>query len=66
MSGNVRGFSLDNPFSYGDLVELCTGPDEPSISFLKSGLLGDKNGICEDCNKGNVSLTKKEIQVEVA
>ena len=28
--------------------------------LLKSGLLGDRSGVCEICGKGNVNLTKKE------
>ena len=59
MSEALRAFS-QNPTSVFDLVELCKNSNELIIFLLKSGLLGDRSGLCEICKKGNVNLTKKE------
>ena len=60
MSTSVCVFAKMNPISYSHLLDLCRDPEELRIYFFKSGLLGDRSGICEYCNLGNVNLTKKE------
>lgn len=60
MSTCVSAFSENNPVGYSDLLILCSNTEELRIFLLKSGLLGDRSGLCEICKKGYVYLTKKE------
>ena len=60
MSTSIRAFSENNPVALSDLLALCSDFEELRIFYLKSGLLGDRSGLCNTCKKGNVYLTKKE------
>ena len=60
MARGVSLFSETNPVGYSHLLDLCRDPEEFRIYLFKSGLLGDRTGICESCKQGNVYLTKKE------
>ena len=52
---------IDVVVGINDLFDLCRDIDELRIFFLlKSGLLGDRSGVCEICGKDNINLTKKE------
>ena len=56
----VLVFCETNPVGYSHLLDLCRGPEALRIYLFKSGLLGDRTGVCESCKQGNVYLTKKE------
>ena len=60
MSISVDLFSKNSVIGINDLFDLCRNTEELRIFLLKSGLLGDRSGVCEICGKGNVNLTKKE------
>ena len=60
MATGASLFSETNPVGYSYLLDLCRDPEEFRIYLFKSGLLGDRTGICESCKQGNVYLTKKE------
>ena len=60
MAGCASAFAKNNPSALHDLINLCSDSEELCIFLLKSGLLGDRSGLCEICNKGHVYLTKKE------
>ena len=56
----VSAYAERNPLSYTTLLNLCNNSEELRIFLLQSGLLGDRSGLCEYCNRGYVYLTKKE------
>ena len=60
MATGASLFSETNPVGYSHLLDLCRDPEELRIYLFKSGLLGDRTGICESCKQGKVYLTKKE------
>lgn len=56
----VKKYADSNPVSFTTLSNLCTHNDELIVFLLKSGLLGDRSGICETCKEGTVHLIRKE------
>ena len=51
-------FAAANPVTIIALVKLCEDPSELRLFLMKSGLLGDFSGLCEECKQGNVVLMK--------
>ena len=58
-SKDVVLFSL---IGFNDLFDLCRDTDELRFFLLKSGLLGDRSGVCEICGKGSINLTKQDLK----
>ena len=64
MSTSIDVFANNIVGGINDLFDLCRDTGKLIFFFffflLKSGLLGDRSGLCEICGKGNVNLTTKE------
>ena len=58
MAGCGSAFAENNPIALHDLINLCSDSEELRIFLLKSGLLGDRSGLCEICNKGGTFYWK--------
>ena len=51
-------FAAANQVTFLDMVQLCQDQSELRLFLMKSGLLGDFSGQCEQYKEGNVTLVK--------